>query len=319
MESRSRSVLLAIVATALVVGCCIIVAAGAAIAGGLVGWPFGWTAGGGIEGARLDRTYRVGDSPSLKIENFAGNVTVRAGEGGVIRVVATKRAPLATNLDRIKVSVVEQGDGLRVKTEKPLGMTNASVVLEITTPAGADLDLQTGSGTVEIQGLRGGVTAHTGSGSMVVRNLSGEVDVSTGSGSVNGYDITGSLKASTGSGGVRIDGLTGELEASTGSGGIEVRAASGPVRLETGSGGIEYQGSPEASCRFDTGSGGIGLSLPADLDARVDLHTGSGRVELGFAVDGQISRRDVEGVIGSGEDATLYAETGSGDIELRRQ
>jgi hypothetical protein len=51
----------------------------------------------------------------------------------------------------------------------------------------------------------------------------------------------------------------------------------------------------------------------------VDLHTGVGSIELDFAVDGEVSRRDVKGVIGSGEGASIYARTGSGSIDLIRR
>jgi hypothetical protein len=42
----------------------------------------------GWESKRVERTFVVDDAPSLVVENFAGSVSVRAGESGVIRRVS---------------------------------------------------------------------------------------------------------------------------------------------------------------------------------------------------------------------------------------
>ncbi|MGC9336400.1 MAG: hypothetical protein ACP5JJ_19865 [Anaerolineae bacterium] len=63
-------------------------------------------------------------------------------------------------------------------------------------------------------------------------------------------------------------------------------------------------------------SGSIVLRLPAALDALVELDTGSGRVAIDFPVDGRVGTRDIKGVIGGGEEASIYTHTGSGDITV---
>jgi hypothetical protein len=319
MEPRNRNVWI-FVAVALVVALCCCVAMAAA---GAVTWfgsvPFGWAGGSGVEGGQLERTFRVGSSPSLQVDTFAGSVTVRASNEGEIRVLATKHAPRSSDLERIEVEMVEQGGGLLVRARNPSRLNNAWVKFEIIAPAGTRLDAHTGSGRMSANGFDGGVKLDTGSGSVTVRDLKGGVDLHTGTGSVEARDVEGRLKVDTGSGRVTIQGLTGDSDAHTGSGGIEVFGVRGPGRFDTGSGSIEYQGSPQGDCRFKTGSGSISLRLPADLDARVDLHTGSGSVNVAYEVDGQISRQDVQGVIGSGDEAAIYAHTGSGRIDLTRQ
>jgi DUF4097 and DUF4098 domain-containing protein YvlB len=318
MESRNRAVWIGVVIVVVVLcGCVVLVGAG--VAAWLVTFPAGWTVGqGGLEGTVVDRTFEVGASPSLKVDNFAGNVEIRAGGGGEIRVLATKRASARGDLDRIEVEMVQQGDYLLITTRKPTLLSNASVRLEITAPAGTRLDAHTGAGTVDASGLAGGVTVDTGAGSVAVRDLSGEVYVHTGAGSVEAQSVQGSLELDSGSGSLTVKGMDGEINAHTGTGGIDVQEATGLVQLSTGSGSIDYQGSATGDCRFETGSGGIRLSLSADLNAEVDLHTGSGSIGLGFPVVGEISRRDVKGLIGSGGETRIYAQTGSGSIDLIR-
>lgn len=315
METGNKGVWI-LIAAVVVIACCCLVVAGAAAAGWFVTWPSGWRVSTISQGKAIDQTFEVSESPQLKIENFAGSVSVRAGRAGEIRVAAVKHASRAADVDRIKVELTEREGGLLVKTTKPAGLTNASVELEITTAADTRLDLQTGAGSAEVSGLNGGVRVDTGAGSVVASDLSGDVEVHSGAGSVNLRNVNGQLKVDTGSGQVRVEGLDGEIQAESGTGAMVVSKAAGPVRLGTGSGSIDYQGSPQGECRFETGSGSISLRLPADLNAQVDLHTGSGSIDSRFPVAGRSTRSDVEGIIGSGQEATIYAETGSGSIDL---
>lgn len=231
---------------------------------------------------RIARSFEVGVAPRLKIDNFAGGVTVRGGETGTIEVIAIKKGTRAQR-DKIQVEMIEQEGGLVITTRKPSPLGIASVSLEIRTPPDTHLELHTGSGGLEVEGL---------SGPMVL---------------------------DTGSGGIDVQDVTGELEARAGSGGIEVTGSRGPVSLETGSGGIDYEGVPQGECRFTTGSGGIELTLPSDLSVWVDLSTGSGSIDVDYEVEGEVSPRKVQGVIGSGDQGTIYAHTGSGSISLNRR
>ena len=44
-----------------------------------------------------------------------------------------------------------------------------------------------------------------------------------------------------------------------------------------------------------------------------------GDIDVDFAVDGQVTRREVRGVIGSGAQGTIYAHTGAGNIDVVRR
>lgn len=128
------------------------------------------------------------------------------------------------------------------------------------------------------------------------------------------------LRVETGGGNVEVDGVVGEIEAHTGAGNIEVEDGAGPVNLDTGAGEVAYNGDPEGRCVFSTGAGNVTLRLPAALEAEVELHTGIGNIELdGFDVAGEVSNTEVDGVIGSGEDATIEARTGAGNVDLVQQ
>jgi hypothetical protein len=295
MESHSRNVWLVVGVGLLLLCCCLMVAAVVGVSVFARGMSFvDW--GGSLAVERIERTFEVGRAPDLKIDNFAGRVTVHAGEGSSIRVIAVKKGPGSG--DRIQVTMEEREGGLLIKTEKPRGLSSASVDLDITAPPGTRLDLDTGAGSVSVEGIQGGAGVHTGSGSITALDLAGRVKLDSGSGSVT------------------MEGVRGEIDAHTGAGSMEARGAAGRVSLDSGSGSIAYQGAPAGDCRFETGSGSITLELPADLSMEVQLDTGSGTIDAGFDVVGTVSRKEVEGVVGDGSQGSIRAHTGAGSIDL---
>jgi hypothetical protein len=290
MESKNRTLWI-ILAGVVMVACCGVLIV-AVVALGFIsvpswGWDFNWNfdrdAPTSFTTERITETFEIGATPRLEIDNFAGAITVRAGESDTIQVIATKKAPRGRDLDRVEVSISERASGLVIRTHKPSTWSSVSIQFEIATPAGTQLDVHTRAGSIEVRGLDGNVKAGTGAGSVEV-----------------------------------ID-ATGEIEAHSGAGSINVRGAVGPVRLNTGAGGIDYQGSPQGDCSFRSGAGGIRLVLPADLNVEVDLDTGIGSIDVEYPVEGRVSRREVRGVIGTGDEGRIEAHTGTGSIDLIRR
>jgi len=267
MESKNQNVWIAVI-VALVIACCCALA----MAVGAVAWLTSRYADTGVEPLnlgnlsreRLEESFEVGQAPNLEITNFAGSVTVRSGEGNVVRVVATKKATSEAKLDRIQVRMTEADGRVVIKTKKLLDQGNASVDLEITAPAGSRVSVDTGAGTV------------------VVRDIAGRIDINSGAGSV------------------------------------DVRGAAGPVRVDLGAGQITYEGAPSGDCRFQTGAGEIALRLPGSPNVRIDLGTGLGAVDVDFDVDGRVSPRRAEGVIGDGSQGSIFAHTGVGGVRVER-
>jgi hypothetical protein len=282
VESKNRNTVIIIVAVAvlLLVACGCGLAIIGAVVTGIGPWTPRVSEPAGPYQERIEESYTMADAPSLEIDNFAGNVSIRAGESGTIHVVATKRASRTRDLSVIGVGIHEKEGGLVIKTGRPLSRGNAAVDLEITTPADSRLDLELGAGNVSVRGLSGGVEA------------------SVGAGNVNIHDVTGTLKANTGAGTMAVQG------------------AAGPAHLNNGAGVIMYQGTPQGDCRFNSGAGAISLELPAQPNVTLDLKTGVGTIEIKCPVDGQVSKRRVQGVIGTGDDARIEANAGVGGIGL---
>jgi hypothetical protein len=126
------------------------------------------------------------------------------------------------------------------------------------------------------------------------------------------------LRSNTGSGSITVDGIRGPVSAETGSGSVTVSKVSDEVRAHTGSGRMEMdeiQGNVDAH----TGSGTIRAS---GIRGRIVADTGSGGVQVEQTGSGNIRAHTGSGGVtvrtpaqGSFE---LRAHTGSGQITVDR-
>ena len=189
MERKNRNVWIAIAVIIVVCCCCAVAVAAAAL---------GWFA---IQvdktqadpqflvlfprsREQVEETFEVGESPYLEIRNFAGTVSIRPGEGNLIHVEATKRASGTPALNRITVSMTEQGDRVVVHTKKLNGPSNANVDLVITAPPETEIDLHTGAGTIQLRDMTGPIRANSGAGTIELTGAAGPVQLGTGAGSI---------------------------------------------------------------------------------------------------------------------------------------
>jgi DUF4097 and DUF4098 domain-containing protein YvlB len=281
MESRNRNVWIAVVVVlALAVICCCALLLAALLLSGISVGSTDWGGATSLYQERTEYSFTAGDAPTLEIDNSTGPVTVRAGEGNAIDVVATKRARRRSDVDRNEVDLQPKAGGLIVKAWQVPGVRGASVSLEITAPEDTRVEVNNGTGPIDVSGFRNGVSLGNGTGDLTVVNV------------------------------------LGEIRADAGTGSIVVRGAAGPVSMDTGTGSLRYDGVPQGACRFDVGTGSIWLAVPEDLHAEVNLGVGTGSVESEFAVDGQVTKRSVRGTIGRGDECTLRAGTGTGSIYL---
>ena len=288
MESRNRNVW--IIVAVVVVLLCVCVAAATvigvlsarAVRNAVGDLPVG-SLGTYYESERIVESFVAGEAPSLRVDNFAGEILVRVGESDTIQVTATKRARRVSDLDRIEIEMAQEGGGVVAKSRKLVDLNNAVVDFEVTVPARTRLDLYSGAGTTDARGIENDVKVFTGAGTVTLRDV------------------------------------VGDIEAHTGAGLMEVSRARGRVQMDTGAGEIQFQGELQGDCRFTTGAGEIRLELPADLNMAIDLSSGLGSVDVGYPVVGQTSTRSAKGTIGTGNDGSIYAFTGVGSIDLQRR
>ena len=122
-------------------------------------------------------------------------------------------------------------------------------------------------------------------------------------------------------GSVEASGVGGDVHGATVNGDVEI-ATSGFASAETVNGSIEAtmggDGALRRGAEFSTVNGSVVLDLPDDVDA--ELHArwmnGSFESDIPFLLQGQVSKRSAEGVLGDGG-PRLAVKTVNGSIRIR--
>ena len=191
-----------------------------------------------VSGAQ--RIVIVGRAGSLKVD----------GRAGVTEVVATGTACASESsvLNDIRLVTRREGTTLRIEAEVPenrgswFGNWQARLDFTVVVPAGVDVKVTDGSGSMEI-------------------NEVGNAEVIDGSGEMNIRAVRGNLTVRDGSGSIEIDDVTGDVRLEDGSGSIDVRRVNGAVVVEEdGSGSIEIRDVKRGVTVEDDGSGSITVS-----------------------------------------------------------
>lgn len=189
----------------------------------------------------------------LRIDAGAGSLTVRGVDGiDRIEVVAT-----------VLVSGAE-GDKAREYVEKRMVLTldksgsraelvadfkdsmgfgkGGAIALDVNMPKGIDLDIDDGSGSIEVLDTEGALEINDGSGSISARNVT-DVRIDDGSGSIDLTDASGDVRIDDGSGSIKVSRVTGSIVVDDGSGSINVADVEGNFRVvDAGSGSVNYTG-----------------------------------------------------------------------------
>lgn len=145
-----------------------------------------------------------------------------------------------------------------VPAKMMLEVNDGSGDIEITNIGGA-INLKDGSGSLSIKQVQSPVTIVDGSGGIELANIFGGVDIEDGSGSITLTDISGDLSIDDGSGSIYARGVSGNANINDGSGSLTVKQVSGIVTLDDGSGDIEVEDAGGLKI-IDSGSGGLKVS-----------------------------------------------------------
>jgi len=278
------------------------------------------------EGA-FERTLSVSGPVQLHVSTGSGNITIRKGAAGSVRIQGRVHVNDRFGDAQARVREVEQNPPIRqtgniitIGTEVRR-WEKVGISYDLTVPEETQADARTGSGNLEVYDLRGSLETATGSGGIRAENIGGQVQARTGSGNILLSGTGGGASATTGSGSVETNSINGSVEAHTGSGNITVSGASGGVRARTGSGSIRVQkalGEVDA----EAASGGVTVD-GAPRSARWALRTGSGSVHVSLplstshplTVSGTIRKNELRAVA-IRADNRIYIRTGSGTVRV---
>jgi hypothetical protein len=195
------------------------------------------------------------------------NVRVDTNDGSVrIATTDTKQVELVVDyvgyqLDK-SLHIESRQDGDHVELSARVsghwgfswGGSHRSVRIEVRMPRDADLQIDTGDGSVQTQPINGKVKIHTGDGSVRCEAVNGDADVDTGDGSITLEGAKGDVRLRTGDGHIDARNVDGKLDATSGDGHIKIDGRFDALNIKTGDGSIDAHvlpGSKLVSVRLD--------------------------------------------------------------------
>jgi len=260
-------------------------------------------------GEEWTRTYSISGHPKVRISTNDGAVRVYTSDANQVQLRVEYHGYEMDRTLRIESRQDASGVELDARVRGSWGFSwlgsTRSLRIEVHMPRGADLNVDTGDGSVETEAIEGALDIHTGDGHITVRGAKGFTRLRTGDGSIEGHDLDGTVEATTGDGHVRLDGRFEVLNIKTGDGSIDARVNSGSKMA--------------SSWNIRTGDGSVDVALPDGFQAYLDAQTRDGHVNVSFPimVEGGISSAHVQGKLNGGGQ-TFMIHTGDGSIRLRR-
>jgi DUF4097 and DUF4098 domain-containing protein YvlB len=281
-----------------------------------------------VEG-HFDRTLTVSGTVHLDLTTGSGDITVKAGNSNQVVIhgkISSNNEWFSNSEGAVRQvesnpPIQQNGNDIRIGYNLPEEVRrHVSISYEVMVPADATVQAHSGSGGVNLEGIRGEVQGQTGSGDIRLRDLGGHVHVQTGSGGIRAQDVAAPFFGHTGSGDIEAE-LTGsgsgDVDIQSGSGGVRLRGIKGGLHARTGSGDISADGSVTGPWQLHTGSGTIHLAIGSG-GFNLDVHTGSGSIhsDLPITVQGSMGKRELKGTVrGGGPEVAV--STGSGDVDIR--
>lgn len=285
----------------------------------------------------LDRSVEIHQLTELVVSGISTHVSVVGKESDSIAIkllLTTKtddRDDAQALFENVEFSVEERGRELHV-TVKPkqeqrffglLGSRNKEMPnssLEIAVPPTFSLVLNSISGDLSIENVKGDHELKAVSGGCLVRSSPGNHLLDSTSGDLTIHGSPGNHRIDSTSGDIVVRGGFGDVHADTTSGNVRIEAFPGTHQVDTVSGNIfaSLAAHPSRDCRFDTVSGSITLEVEEAFSARIVADTGSGSIHF-KAEPTQVVKMErdrAEAIFGEGG-VTVVLDTVSGGIRVQ--
>jgi len=261
-----------------------------------------------------DTTFAVPAGASLTVHNFGGAIVIHAWNQNRVKVHAEHGSR-----GRIEVSLV--GSTVTIKAGSRQGAPSV-VDFDITVPQDMALTLSGTYTEIQVDGVRGAISAETVDGEVDVRGGSGIITLHSIQGSVTLADATGRIEVNSVNEDVRLSNVSGQIKAETTNGDLTLTGIkSASVEASTINGDVLYEGTitDGGTYVFNSHNGDITVSVPEGANVTMSVATANGDIDASFPLP--LTRTDrghrYTFKLGNGS-ARLEAESFQGDIELRR-
>lgn len=250
----------------------------------------------------------------LALENFAGEVVVRAWDKDAVRVDAR-------HMRNVKITVNRKPDGLLEVEASGDRAVSGSVDYELSVPAWMPVSLSGMYLTALVEGVRADITVETVHGDVTVRGGDGSISLKSIEGHITLSGAKGRIQLHSTEGDVSVEDSSGEVAAETIEGTVTLtRLSAKVVDASTLDGTVVYDGAiaAQGQYQFATHDGSVILRIPETTNATVTVRTYEGSVNSSFSVQpsGDYKRgRRVSFTLGKGG-AEIDIEAFDGQIRL---
>ncbi|MDE0086308.1 MAG: DUF4097 family beta strand repeat-containing protein [Candidatus Poribacteria bacterium] len=262
---------------------------------------------------RIEKTFNVNSGGLLIIDTEIGNIDVQTVAQDKVNVIVTKELRKRLDvyqeaLDDFKVTFDEKGSDLSIKGEFERGrdhwrrqLSDLKISFKVTVPSKYDVDLDTPSGNISVDGVTGKSNAKTSAGNIDVSNIVGPVKANTSAGNLRFDEVKGSILGRSAAGNITLSNCQGSVDTRTSAGNINADIAT----------------QPQHEWNLQTSAGNIVFTLLANLAAEIDAQTSIGIISTDFLVEGtEIRQKRLRGTI-KGGGKLLKLRTSAGNIRLK--
>jgi DUF4097 and DUF4098 domain-containing protein YvlB len=282
---------------------------------------FGFMSGGfgslfGTKDSVENKAITFNGIPTILLQEDNGNIQIKSDStDGQIHIRADKKASFFDDPNNIKVTyntnTTDNTITINVDTGGN-GFSSREVDFIIDVPQSTNLQLQTTSGDISVEGMHGQASLKTTSGNVSTSNdtfAAGSVLNATSGNIDTSQDVF--------NGGVNIQTTSGDIN-------LEQDTLGGSSQFQTTSGNIQFDGTINANGQyhFTTTSGDIDVTLPSTTNFHVDATTYSGSIDARDYPTIQLqdtgSGSQASGDVGTSLGISLQLQAGSGDITLHQ-
>ncbi len=257
-----------------------------------------------IHAKTLQESFSASPGGGLQVKTDAGKINVTTHNNPTILV---KVEIDGQDQDDFSVEFIPKNGNLQIIGDRYNKNNNwrwskqLRVSFNITVPSKYNVQLSTAGGSLRIEDLIGNVDIHTSGGSIDLGNISGDVQAKTSGGTIKAGNINGNVLLYTSGGSIKVGEVQGELSAKTSGGSIKATFAQQITQ----------------NTELKTSGGSIEATLPAQIRVDLKASTSGGRVSSDFLVNGEISKRKIEGKINGGG-PKLILHTSGGSVKIRK-
>ncbi|HET9328119.1 MAG TPA: DUF4097 family beta strand repeat-containing protein [Candidatus Eisenbacteria bacterium] len=261
----------------------------------------------------VDTTFSVRKGTRLEVDNFAGDIKVRAWSKDALRIEASHSRRTRVDIDRSQSVIRLTAVGR---------MMPGSVDYMLTVPTWMPLDLHGMSAEIDVDGTRAAVTAKSINGDVRVKGGS-DVTASSLQGEVRVEEAKGRVEVSSTNSGVKLRRIDGDVQAESMNGMILLdKVSAKSLEATTVNGSIVFVGPLVSGGQYNlsTHNGTVLVGLPEKPNVAVSVSTFSGDFSSDFPLEiegGRRSGKRFNFILGDGR-AKLELESFQGGVRLAR-